>query len=120
LQSVTITGHGRPVCQIILIQTTGPDLQDRIARLVADGVLEPSPAPIPAPKSAAQRRLRGDRDASAGTDLSTGMRERILSRAFAQAARALLDNGPWRRLSLSPGESVRFGFDRDGRISRGP
>jgi prevent-host-death family protein len=67
---VVITDHGRPVGKIVAIDARDLPLQDRIDRLVAQGVLEPFvgdrmrklPPALPVPQSAAQRLLREDRD----------------------------------------------------------
>ncbi len=68
---VVITDHGRPVGKIVAIDAGDRPLQDRIDRLVVQGVLEPVagdrlrklPPALPVPANAAQRMLQEDRDA---------------------------------------------------------
>jgi prevent-host-death family protein len=68
---VVITDHGRPVGKIVAIDAGDLPLQDRIDRLVEQGVLEPVagdrlsklPPALPVPSNAAQKMLQEDRDA---------------------------------------------------------
>ena len=68
---VVITDHGHPVGKIVPMASRDLTLQNRIERLVEQGVLEPLagerksrlPPPLPVPKDAAQRLLQEDRDA---------------------------------------------------------
>jgi prevent-host-death family protein len=68
---VVITDHGRPVGKIVPMASRDLTLEDRIERLVEQGLLEPLagerlktvPPPIPVPKGAAQKMLQEDRDA---------------------------------------------------------
>jgi prevent-host-death family protein len=70
-REVVITDHGRPVGKIVAVDAGDLPLQDRIDRLVAQGVLEPAagdrlrklPPALPVPSNAAQRMLQEDRDA---------------------------------------------------------
>ena len=70
-EEVIITDHGKPVGKIVPVVPRDMTLQDRIARLVEQGVLESRtgerlsslPPPLPVPKNAAQRLLQEDRDA---------------------------------------------------------
>ncbi|MCU0562713.1 MAG: type II toxin-antitoxin system prevent-host-death family antitoxin [Desulfobacterales bacterium] len=70
-REVVITDHGRPVGKIVAVDAGDLPLQDRIDRLVAQGVLEPAagdrlrklPPALPVPTNAAQRMLQEDRDA---------------------------------------------------------
>jgi len=70
-EEVVITDHGRPVGKIVPLASRDLTLQDRIARLVEQGVLESFagermtrlPPPLPVPNNAAQRLLQEDRDA---------------------------------------------------------
>jgi prevent-host-death family protein len=70
-EEVIITDHGQPVGKIVPMASMDLTLQDRIVRLVEQGVLEPLagerisrlPPALPVPKDAAQRLLQEDRDA---------------------------------------------------------
>ena len=69
-EEVIITDHGKPVGKIVRVAPKDLSLQDRIARLMAQGVLESRtgepmrslPPPLPIPSNAAQRLLQEDRD----------------------------------------------------------
>lgn len=68
---VVITDHGRPVGKIVPMVSKDLSLEDRIERLLEQGLLEPLagerlktiPPPIPVPAGIAQRMLQEDRDA---------------------------------------------------------
>lgn len=68
---VVITDHGRPVGKIVPMVSKDLSLEDRIQRLLEQGLLEPLagerlktiPPPIPVPAGIAQRMLQEDRDA---------------------------------------------------------
>jgi prevent-host-death family protein len=70
-EEVVITDHGQPVGKIVPMAFRDLTLQDRIERLVEQGVLEPLagermrrlPTALPVSKDAAQRLLQEDRDA---------------------------------------------------------
>lgn len=68
---VVITDHGRPVGKIVPMVSKDLSMEDRIERLLEQGILEPLagerlktiPPPIPVPAGIAQRMLQEDRDA---------------------------------------------------------
>jgi prevent-host-death family protein len=70
-EEVVITDHGRPVGKIVPLESRDLSLEERIERLVQQGIMEPLsgerlttiPPPIPLPKGIAQRMLQEDRDA---------------------------------------------------------
>ena len=69
-KEVILTDHGKPVGKIVPVAPKDLSLQDRIARLVAQGVLESRtgepmrslPPPLPIHSNGAQRLLQEDRD----------------------------------------------------------
>ncbi len=68
---VVITDHGRPVGKIVPMDARDLSLEERIERLVQQGIMQPLsgerlkiiPPPIPLPKGVIQRMLQEDRDA---------------------------------------------------------
>ena len=70
-EEVIITDHGRPVGKIVPLASRDLTLEERIDRLVEQGMMEQLsgerlatiPPPLPMPKGVAQRMLQEDRDA---------------------------------------------------------
>jgi prevent-host-death family protein len=70
-EEVVITDHGRPVGKIVPLSSRDLSIEDRIERLVQQGIMEPLtgerlttiPPPIPVPKGIVQRLLQEDRNA---------------------------------------------------------
>lgn len=67
---VVITDHGRPVGKIVPLSSRDLSIEERIERLVQQGLMEPLsgerltsiPPPIPVPKGIVQKMLQEDRD----------------------------------------------------------